>query len=414
MIHIRTVSDTTYQETQTQYIEANFLQSAEMARLQLSRGRDIEYLAFYDDDVLVGQTIVQYRNIKAFFKEALILHGPLFTNWESSLMHLCLKALEKYLNKQLCVRVSLSPYLIQAIKDDQLSVLQDNLSGHILKTFETMGYRNEFDPKQETVVNTLFVKSLDELHSPDELLQSLTPSIKRDIKKFQAMQVRVEELSDENIDQFYDILTTTSQRKDFFIQEVDYFKKIKEHFQEQAKFMYAYLDCAAYLDYLTTHIQDFSQVIEELEKGPQSKRTKGKLADARDQLQSYQKRLQQFKEMNITQDKLPLSSYLFICYGSEVVSFAGGNYEQYMNFGGASLIHWTMLQYALEHGYQTFNFYGTSETNLLGTGKGNFNFKRQFNGQLHLLLGTFTKSLNIIGKSLEMLTQLKNRSGTHS
>ncbi|MER0122337.1 peptidoglycan bridge formation glycyltransferase FemA/FemB family protein [Streptococcus sp. ZJ93] len=391
--------------TQRKYTEANFLQSAEMARLQISRGRDIEYLAVYDDDILVGQTIIQYRKIKAFFKEALILHGPLFTNWDSSLTQQCLVALEKHLNKQLCVQVSISPYLIQAIKDDQLSILQDNLSDHIFKTFETMGYYNEFDPKQETVVNTLFVKSLTGLDSPEELLQLLTSSIKRDIKKFQAMQVHVEELSDENIEQFYDILTTTSQQKDFFVQELDYFKEIQKSFQEQAKFMYAYLDCTAYLNYLTTNIQEFSQVTEELENEPQSKRTKGKIADAKDQLQSYQKRLQQFEDMNITQDKLPLSSYLFICYGSEVVSFAGGNYEQYMNFGGATLIHWFMMQYALEHGYQTFNFYGTSETNLAGTGKGNFNFKRQFKGQLYLLLGTFTKPLNLIGKSLKMLTQ---------
>ncbi|MGT2827236.1 peptidoglycan bridge formation glycyltransferase FemA/FemB family protein [Streptococcus himalayensis] len=81
-----------------------------------------------------------------------------------------------------------------------------------------------------------------------------------------------------------------------------------------------------------------------------------------------------------------------------------------MNFGGATLLHWTMLQYALKHEYQTFNFYGTSETNLVGSGKGNFNFRRQFKGQLHLLLGTFTKSLTVIGKSLEILAPIKSGS----
>ena len=39
-----------------------------------------------------------------------------------------------------------------------------------------------------------------------------------------------------------------------------------------------------------------------------------------------------------------------------------------------------------------FNFYGTIETEAASSGKGNFNFKRQFGGQLETLVGSFDKN----------------------
>lgn len=81
-------------------------------------------------------------------------------------------------------------------------------------------------------------------------------------------------------------------------------------------------------------------------------------------------------------------------YSSEIVSFYGGNDEAYLNFGGAVLLHWEMLQYAKCEGKERFNFYGTIETEAASAGKGNFNFKRQFGGQLETLVGSFDKTLN--------------------
>lgn len=63
-------------------------------------------------------------------------------------------------------------------------------------------------------------------------------------------------------------------------------------------------------------------------------------------MRSYYKRLEQFKSYQIKTDKLPLSAYLFMDYGPEIVSFYGGNDEAYLNFGGAVLLHWEMLKYA--------------------------------------------------------------------
>lgn len=81
-------------------------------------------------------------------------------------------------------------------------------------------------------------------------------------------------------------------------------------------------------------------------------------------------------------------------YGSEIVSFYGDNDEPYLNFGGAVLLHWEMIKYAKSKAKKRSNFYGTIETEAASSGKGNFNFKRQFGGQLETLVGSIDKPLN--------------------
>lgn len=240
----------------------------------------------------------------------------------------------------------------------------------------------------------MFVKPIENFASSDEILAAFSPSLKRDLKKFTALNVKIEELDEHQLDQFYDILSRTAERKGFSVHPLVYFQNLKKCFGKSAKFMLAYLDCPAYLVYLDENIQSFEAKIQALKEGPQKKRTKGQIADAEDQLRSYYKRLEQFKSYQIKTDKLPLSAYLFMDYGPEIVSFYGGNDEAYLNFGGAVLLHWEMIKYAKSKGKERFNFYGTIETAAASSGKGNFNFKRQFGGQLETLVGSFDKTLN--------------------
>lgn len=334
-IRVKSVSFEDYQNTQVTAKCANFLQSAEMAKLQESQDyiEKVEALVFERDGLRVGQAIVVYKKSFRIFKKALLLHGPL-------------------------------------------------LDYHSL------------DSEQSLVVNQMFVKSIESFASSDEIHAAFSPSLKRDLKKFTDMNVKTEELDEHQLDQFYDILSRTAERKGFSVHPLVYFQNLKKYFGESAKFMLAYLDCPAYLAYLDKNIQSFEAKIQALKEGPQKKRTKGQIADAEDQLRSYYKRLEQFKSYQIKTDKLPLSAYLFMDYGPEIVSFYGGNDEAYLNFGGAVLLHWEMIKYAKSKAKKRFNFYGTIETEAASSGKGNFNFKRQFGGQLETLVGSFDKTLN--------------------
>ena len=395
-IRVKSVSFEDYQNTQVTAKCANFLQSAEMSKLQ--EGQDhiekVEALVFERDGLRVGQTIVVYKKSFRIFKKALLLHGPLLNYHSLDSLTELLEALILYLGKKNIATLSIHPYLTNLIRNEKLENIEVDKASDVLEVFETLGFEHSLDSEQSLVVNQMFVKPIENFANSDEILAAFSPSLKRDLKKFTALNVKIEELNENQLDQFYNILSRTAERKGFSVHPLVYFQNLKKCFGESAKFMLAYLDCPAYLAYLDENIQSFEAKIQALKEGPQKKRTKGQIADAEDQLRSYYKRLEQFKSYQIKTDKLPLSAYLFMDYGPEIVSFYGGNDEAYLNFGGAVLLHWEMLKYAKSKAKKRFNFYGTIETEAASSGKGNFNFKRQFGGQLETLVGSFDKTLN--------------------
>lgn len=395
-IRVKSVSFEDYQNTQVTAKCANFLQSAEMAKLQESQDyiEKVEALVFERDGLRVGQTIVVYKKSFRIFKKALLLHGPLVDYHSLASLTELLEALILYLRKKNIATLSIHPYLANLIRNEKLENIEVDIASDVLEVFETLGFEHSLDLEQSLVVNQMFVKSIERFASSDEIHAAFSPSLKRDLKKFTDMNVKTEELDEHQLDQFYDILSRTAERKGFSVHPLVYFQNLKKCFGESAKFMLAYLDCPAYLAYLDKNIQSFEAKIQALKEGPQKKRTKGQIADAEDQLRSYYKRLEQFKSYQIKTDKLPLSAYLFMDYGPEIVSFYGGNDEAYLNFGGAVLLHWEMIKYAKSKSKKRFNFYGTIETEAASSGKGNFNFKRQFGGQLETLVGSFDKTLN--------------------
>lgn len=395
-IRVKSVSFEDYQNTQVTAKCANFLQSAEMAQLQESQDyiEKVEALVFERDGSRVGQAIVVYKKSFRIFKKALLLHGPLVDYHSLASLTELLEALILYLRKKNIATLSIHPYLANLIRNEKLENIEVDIASDVLEIFETLGFEHSLDSEQSLVVNQMFVKSIESFASSDEIHAAFSPSLKRDLKKFTDMNVKTEELDEHQLDQFYDILSRTAERKGFSVHPLVYFQNLKKCFGESAKFMLAYLDCPAYLAYLDKNIQSFEAKIQVLKEGPQKKRTKGQIADAEDQLRSYYKRLEQFKSYQIKTDKLPLSAYLFMDYGPEIVSFYGGNDEAYLNFGGAVLLHWEMIKYAKSKAKKRFNFYGTIETEAASSGKGNFNFKRQFGGQLETLVGSFDKTLN--------------------
>ena len=115
----------------------------------------------------------------------------------------------------------------------------------VLEVFETLGFEHSLDSEQSLVVNQMFVKSIESFASSDEILAAFSPSLKRDLKKFTALNVKTEELDEHQLDQFYDILSRTAERKGFSVHPLVYFQNLKKYFGKSAKFMLAYLDCPA-------------------------------------------------------------------------------------------------------------------------------------------------------------------------
>lgn len=97
---------------------------------------------------------------------------------------------------------------------------------------------------------------------------------------------------------------------------------------------------------------------------------------------------------------------MFVLYGSEITYLYSGSRRQYKKYGGPHLLQWQMIQYAAEHGYAEYNFYGV----LPIPSDGVYAFKRGFRGGVVELLGTFMLPLNFFGRRYaDRLAPAKNR-----
>lgn len=276
-IRVKSVSFEDYQNTQVTAKCANFLQSAEMSKLQ--EGQDniekVEALVFERDGLRVGQTIVVYKKSLRIFKKALLLHGPLLNYHSLDSLTELLEALILYLRKKNIATLSIHPYLTNLIRNEKLENIEVDKASDVLKVFEKLGFEHSLDSEQSLVVNQMFVKPIENFASSDEILAAFSPSLKRDLKKFTALNVKIEELDEHQLDQFYDILSRTAERKGFSVHPLVYFQNLKKCFGKSAKFMLAYLDCPAYLVYLDENIQSFEAKIQALKEGPQKKTYQG-------------------------------------------------------------------------------------------------------------------------------------------
>lgn len=397
-IEIKPITIEEFASRQLDFDCMNFQQSAEMALCQSARAvyLDTETVQILKDGQFIGQSIINYRSIFRFFKEACILNGPLLDYSAMSKEELkdVFYALQKYLRKK-CDEIRINPPLVHFVLDDELETME-TLNENVKSAFDELSFKNYVDRNCSESIDQIFVKSLKNYSSFDEISGELSSSFRSSIKKFSESCVKVREMGENELEDYYKIYSDTAERKHFPLQTEEYYVLLKKNFGDKAKIMGAFLDCRKYENYLSSNISIFEDKIAELELSKQSKKIKGQLNDARDRLRSFIKRKDDYHKLGISEDIILLSSYVLVCYGKEVIIMSGGSEEKYLNFGGSTLINWEMIRYAFENGYERYNFHGTIETDQITKAKGNYHFKKNFGGNLQILLGSFIKNVNPI------------------
>ena len=397
-IEIKPITIEEFASRQLDFDCMNFQQSAEMALCQSARAvyLDTETVQILKDGQFIGQSIINYRSIFRFFKEACILNGPLLDYSAMSKEELkdVFYALQKYLRKK-CDEIRINPPLVHFVLDDKLETVE-TLNENVKSAFDELSFKNYVDRNCSESIDQIFVKSLKNYSSFDEISGELSSSFRSSIKKFSESCVKVREMGENELGDYYKIYSDTAERKHFPLQTEEYYVLLKKNFGDKAKIMGAFLDCREYENYLSSNISMFENKIAELELSKQSKKIKGQLNDAHDRLRSFIKRKDDYHKLGISEDIILLSSYVLVCYGKEVIIMSGGSEEKYLNFGGSTLINWEMIRYAFENGYERYNFHGTIETDQITKAKGNYHFKKNFGGNLQILLGSFIKNVNPI------------------
>ena len=122
-----------------------------------------------------------------------------------------------------------------------------------------------------------------------------------------------------------------------------------------------------------------------------AKKYETKQKETENNIARVEKRIEKIEKLKEENGEIiPLGGILFLIYGKEVLSLVGGSYSKFMEFQSAYTVHFAGMKYALENGYDRYNFYGITgdfreENPLFGL----YSFKRDFGGQVVELMGEF-------------------------
>ncbi len=208
-------------------------------------------------------------------------------------------------------------------------------------------------PKYEMVLN---IKDKTE----DELLASFSQKTRYNIRLSMKKGVTFEEGSSEDINEFFDILTTTSQRDQFLIRDVSYYKKVYDIMKENG------------------HVKLYFAVFN------------GKR----------------------------IASTLEIIYGNKAWYLYGASLREHSNVMPNYLLQWEMIKYAKQNGCEYYNLGGASgyiDENAPGYGV--FRFKKGFNpdfveyiDELDIVFKPFTNMLfNVANRLRRFIRRIKKR-----
>ncbi|MBA8778413.1 aminoacyltransferase [Staphylococcus schleiferi subsp. coagulans] len=326
--------------------------------------------------------------------------GPVMDYSDLGLVDFYLKELEQYLTKNKCLYVKIDPYWIYQIYDKDIQPFPNReRNDKLVQLFKSHGYRHHgFTTTYDTSSQVRWMGVLDlKDQTPQTLKKSFDSQRKRNINKANNFGVKVRFLEKDEIDLFLELYRETEERAGFVSKTDDYFKNFINHYSHKVLIPLAYIDLDEYITTLQESLNDKeSRRDHMMSKENKTDKQIKKIAELDTQIDHDQKELLRASELRQTDGAiLHLASGVYFANAYEINYFSGGSSEKYNQFMGPYAMHWFMINYCFEHGYERYNFYGLSgDFTENSEDYGVYRFKRGFNVQIEELIGDFYKPIH--------------------
>lgn len=379
------------------YTKKIFWQSIEMAEFKENQGWKIHYVGLKKNDSVIACAML--ASYPVFFHYALFmgLRGFMIDYEDISLVQDFLSGLKKYLHSNHCLYCKIDPYVPYQKHDKDGSVLEntkrrDDLIAIFQKEqFHHLGFSvgsdNTHEPRWISVLN---LKDKTET----QILEEMDSKTRQNIKNTLKTGIKIRELDSTEFDLLQKIINETGERRHFLNPELSYYQNFHKAFKDKMKAIYAYLDTE---DYYQRYEDELNQLqaelvhIETLIKEADTSKNQKKKQNCLNKIVAATKRTQEAVDLKKTYGKeIPLGAAMFVITPYEIVYLFSGSDKKFNRFKGAYAIQWTMIQYALSHKIQRYNFYGISGNFTPHDEEyGVYTFKKGFNADVIELVGDF-------------------------
>ncbi|UXR78745.1 aminoacyltransferase [Staphylococcus sp. IVB6227] len=381
---------------------SHYTQSVDHFLYRDANQKDVHLVGVKDEDgtVLAACLLTEARSLK-FFKYFYTHRGPVIDYTDLYLVKFFYDNLTEYLKKNRCLFLLTDPYLLENLRDAKGNILEHHDNDLFIKQMAQLGYQHQgysVGYSQTSQIRWLSVLDMAE-KSEDQLLKEMDYQTRRNIKKTYEMDVQVCTLSIDETGRFFKLFRMAEEKHGFKFRDQDYFEQMQRIYSGNSMLKLAYIDLNHLLKKQKVNIASLQQALKEaeqkLQENPNSKKSKTKHQQLKQQLEKQEKKRIETEQLIETDGPvLDLAAALYIYNEHEMYYLSSGSNPKYNAYMGAYRLQWEMIKFAKAHNIDRYNFYGiTGDFSDTAEDVGVQRFKEGFNAHVEEYIGDFIKPI---------------------
>lgn len=419
---LETLTKEEFNEFAVNHPLSTFFQSTYWGELKSITGWQSHFIGLKENGSIIGASLLLAKKIPIF--KRYIFYSPrgfLIDYSDKELLRKFSQETIKYVKKNKGIFLKINPYVMYQERDIDGNIVDNGINNQeVIEDLVNLGFvHNGFTITYGKDLEPRWLSVLDlENETEESLLKNMRPTTRGRINNSYKHGLKLVEIGKDRINEFKDLMEHTGERRGFIDRSEKYYEKMYETFSknDNIKIMLVELNTEEYLQNLKHQRQENLLKQAETKKFAEGSKAKRVLKELNNQLEAINSKLEEIQKLYDEKGEvIVVAGGLFMTFGRQVISLYGASYREYMKYNGQHFLNFKMIKYALNNGYDKYNFYGiTGEFNEDSPMFGLFDFKRGFNAKVVELIGEFNIITSkffykIYEMMLAVYKKLKNR-----
>ena len=391
---LKKIDEKTYEKFVKSSNISSFYQSVEWYHLKLDENKHCELLGLYEEDNLVGVSLIIYVKVLRKHYYAYASRGFIYDYANLEEFKTSLK--EYFKGKAIFVKID--PPIILNLYDKSMEKEFNLENRQLIERLKYVGFIHHgfnmnFETEQFRFVHAI---KLEKTFAEQAKLFSKSTRKNMELAKFRGVQIKC--ASKDELDLVYKFLELSSERKDFINLNKKFYERLLDNFKDLVRMYLVYIKKDTYIHNLEEKIKIEEDKLKELkyklEHDNVGKKLKKEEEIINNSLIKYKDELEYAKNLN---DITYIASMITITKYKEVVSLSSGMDNTYRKFNPKYVMYPKMIQDAFSDKIKYVNFLGIKNPfNKEDKDYGIYEVKRGFGGKTVEYIGEFDLPINIV------------------
>ena len=350
---LKKIDEKTYEKFVSSSNLSSFYQSVEWYHLKLDEGKHCELLGLYEEDNLVGVSLIIYVKVLKKYYYAYASRGFIY---DYSNLEEFVASLKEYF-KGKAIFIKIDPPIILNLYDksgEKEFMLENRQLIERLKYvgFKHHGFNMAFECEQFRFVHKIKLES-----SYDEQVKLMSKSTRKNIElaKFRGVNIKI--AKKDELDMVLKFLNMSSDRKHFASLNKKFYERLLDNFKDNVIMYLVYINKSEYINNLKEKINDEKNKLKELKIKMEHDNIGRKLKKEEELINNAIDKYTE--ELNVTKgmdNETFIAAMVTINKYNEVVSFTSGMDNLYRKFNPKYVMYPKMINDDINKKLEYVNF----------------------------------------------------------